>query len=396
MTNSALTDQISILVVDAKYPPDHTGSGLRIHRTYSRIRKQFPVKIYVLTLQNQENSKDFEIYEGVEIYRIKPSRSVVAQFISVGKFFLNNRKLSIDIVHAVGASILVITASICAKLLSKKLIREKTVTLDENSIGVTAKIKRFLNYPRYYHWLKYSYRCADLLIAINSVIKDYYIKLGINEKIIWNRPNPVDINIFKPSENNKRNILRENLGLPNNKIVCLTIGKFEPRKNQNFLVEIAKKLNEKYIFILAGPVSNQYKGYYAELQDSIHKNDLNQRFYIYSGHHKDIVKFIQASNILLVPSTSEGTPNVMLEALCCGLPVVVNENLHLQEYIMNGVNGYNALLNPDNFVQSIEMAEDLSLEYTNSNYIAHTARKSYGSNMLDKEHLKHLISLNHY
>jgi glycosyltransferase involved in cell wall biosynthesis len=44
-----------------------------------------------------------------------------------------------------------------------------------------------------------------------------------------------------------------------------------------------------------------------------------------------VAKFMQAADVLCVPSNDEGVPNVILEAFACGLPVVATQVGGIQE-----------------------------------------------------------------
>jgi len=55
--------------------------------------------------------------------------------------------------------------------------------------------------------------------------------------------------------------------------------------------------------------------------------------------HRDIPKWMNACDVLCLPSLSEGLPNVALEAMACGLPVVASRVGGVPEIVEHGVNG---------------------------------------------------------
>ena len=57
-------------------------------------------------------------------------------------------------------------------------------------------------------------------------------------------------------------------------------------------------------------------------------------------NHEDIPLWIAASDILVLPSLSEGRPNVVLEALSCEVPVVATDVGGIPELVVNGETGY--------------------------------------------------------
>ena len=57
-------------------------------------------------------------------------------------------------------------------------------------------------------------------------------------------------------------------------------------------------------------------------------------------NHEEIPLWISASDILVLPSLSEGRPNVVLEALACEVPVVATDVGGIPELMVDGETGY--------------------------------------------------------
>jgi glycosyltransferase involved in cell wall biosynthesis len=122
---------------------------------------------------------------------------------------------------------------------------------------------------------------------------------------------------------------------------------------------------------------------------------LNKNLY-FMGSITDTRVAYQSSDIFLLTSEHEGTPNVILEAMSCGLPVVSTMVGGVPQLIVDGVNGF--LIDP------------LESEYSYANRLLELAEKSavrkkmgiiiekYGLNNVFKKlsDLYTLITISHY
>ena len=72
--------------------------------------------------------------------------------------------------------------------------------------------------------------------------------------------------------------------------------------------------------------------------------------------HEEVLKYMSLSDVFVLPSLSEGFPNVVLEAMASGLPIVATKVGGLPEIVKNGENGF--LIKPRN---SKELAKKILL-----------------------------------
>jgi glycosyltransferase involved in cell wall biosynthesis len=123
--------------------------------------------------------------------------------------------------------------------------------------------------------------------------------------------NGVDTSVFRPlGEDEDRAAIRARLGLPCSGPVALFVGRFVEKKGLGVLREMAaREPHVTWAFAGAGP-----------LDPASWKLD-NVR--VYSDlRGSGLAELYRAGDVLVLPSTGEGFPLVIQEALACGLPVV--------------------------------------------------------------------------
>jgi glycosyltransferase involved in cell wall biosynthesis len=76
----------------------------------------------------------------------------------------------------------------------------------------------------------------------------------------------------------------------------------------------------------------------AKVQRKIATSGVKDHIQLISGAN-DVRPFLRQGWLLVLPSISEGFPQVIIEAMACGLPVVATDVGGAQEIIEHGVNG---------------------------------------------------------
>ena len=127
--------------------------------------------------------------------------------------------------------------------------------------------------------------------------------------------NGVDTDIFYPVSEKKR--IRQQLGLPLDKIILIWAGAFIPRKDPMCLVHAIQKVSNKNAFFLfcgKGPLL-------AKAKEQL-KNFENVLF---TGYTDQVALYLQASDCYISTSLSEGLPCSILEAEACNLPLILSD-----------------------------------------------------------------------
>jgi teichuronic acid biosynthesis glycosyltransferase TuaC len=176
---------------------------------------------------------------------------------------------------------------------------------------------------------------ADRILSVSEDLKLHIVNLGINENKVIVVPNGVDIEKFKPlKKNNARNLLN----LPVDKKIVLFVGSLRSIKGVDYLIEAAKDfVNTNAELYIVGR-DDGLKRSLVKMVQELKITDFVK--FIGPVNHEDIPLWISASDILVLPSLSEGRPNVVLEAFACEVPVVATDVGGIPELMINGEMGY--------------------------------------------------------
>lgn len=130
---------------------------------------------------------------------------------------------------------------------------------------------------------------------------------------------------------------RRGLGADNaSQIVCL-LGNLTKQKRPDRFVNVVKELVAKNPSVRGwivgdGPLKE-------EVVQQIKQENLENHIKLW-GYQKDVVPYLSASDLLLLPSDTEGLPGVVLEAAFVGVPTVSTEVGGVRECITDGASGY--------------------------------------------------------
>lgn len=129
-------------------------------------------------------------------------------------------------------------------------------------------------------------------------------------------PNGVDLALLD-SASGSRSTLRAQLGVPDGQFLFLGVGRLAPQKDWPTLVDaIARYDGPDAAWVIAGEGDGR-----DALLDQIERQGLGGRVRLL-GLRDDVPQLLGACDGLVLSSTYEGLPNVVLEAMACARPVV--------------------------------------------------------------------------
>ncbi|HZR63926.1 MAG TPA: glycosyltransferase family 4 protein [Terriglobales bacterium] len=158
------------------------------------------------------------------------------------------------------------------------------------------------------------------VIAVSQALKERIVALGIPEHKVRVIGNGVDIDRFHPID---RQEARRQLGLQPEGFVIVAVGSLTEHKGHALLIsalaEISSVHTDLRLYILGeGPLQ-------VDLESLITKSGMKNRVFLAGGkRNEELNLWYNAADLSCLPSSREGWPNVLLESLACGTPVVAS------------------------------------------------------------------------
>jgi glycosyltransferase involved in cell wall biosynthesis len=173
-------------------------------------------------------------------------------------------------------------------------------------------------------------QAADALVADGWAAANLPAVLG---RAVDRLPKGVDSDRFRPEGPDRRQALRLE-----GKRVIVTVARLVPLKNLRLLLDAvaivrARQWDVHLLIVGDGPEANALKQHAAtlDLADAV----------TYVGHvpHADTPPFYRTGDLFALSSNFDNSPNVVLEAMASGLPVVATDVGGVREFVTDGVGG---------------------------------------------------------
>jgi glycosyltransferase involved in cell wall biosynthesis len=190
---------------------------------------------------------------------------------------------------------------------------------------------------RFYEMLdRLCLRRMDRVVCVSQGQAAKVRRAGVADSKIVVIRNAIDTARFEQPDSWYRDRLQVFFPRPPRRIIGAA-GRLSPEKGFRILIEAARPLAERdpdlgFILFGEGPLRKQ-------LERAIAAAGLNERF-ILAGFHADLDQYLPFLDLVVLPSFTEGLPNVVLEALAAAVPVVATAVGGTPELIEDGVNGY--------------------------------------------------------
>src|SRR5262249_32486641 len=133
-------------------------------------------------------------------------------------------------------------------------------------------------------------------------------------------------------------IVRRKYDIPLNRVVIGTVGRLVPIKNHETLLRAADRLiNDGYdvhlLLVGGGPELTSLR------QQAARSTQMVDHVTV-TGVSENVSELLNAMDIFVLPSLSEGMSNTVLEAMACGLPAVISRSGGNIELLEEGRSGF--------------------------------------------------------
>ncbi|MGA9854001.1 MAG: GT4 family glycosyltransferase PelF [Gammaproteobacteria bacterium] len=164
---------------------------------------------------------------------------------------------------------------------------------------------------------------ANKIIFNSTAAARQHERLGFPASKALVIPNGIDCGVYKP-EQRARDSLRSRLGFSADSLVVGIVGRYHPVKDHETFLRAARLVISKVPrarFILVGRDITSDNPTLAGLIDTLGL----KRQVVLLGEREDVPTIMNAMDIYVCSSWAESFPNVVAEAMACGIPCVVTD-----------------------------------------------------------------------
>ncbi|HWE52009.1 MAG TPA: glycosyltransferase family 4 protein [Bryobacteraceae bacterium] len=160
---------------------------------------------------------------------------------------------------------------------------------------------------------RWSLRKPSRLVTVSEAFKRQLLRQGVGEGRISILQNAVNPDWVERVRNADPAAVRRELGLEGRQII-LAVGRMSKEKAHNDLIEAfhAVKANQPRAALVLVGDGPERPGLERLAGEGV----------LFTGQQRDVTRFFAIADVMALPSLTEGSPNVLLEAMACGVPSV--------------------------------------------------------------------------
>ena len=350
------TSAKKFLLVTPHTFPDFSGSGLNAFR-FGRYLVRTGKQVKILSLNRNLTFNRTDLVEQVRILRVLYfNRNLALKIISltwiIPAYLIQIIQHDVILIYGsrmIGYEFIVLAA----KAFGKKVIFQSLLTGIDDPFSIMVRPTGRVGLFRRFVLAKVSF-----YHSINGEFTKQYKKIFPGKTNWIQIPQGIDTGHFHPANAREKKALKENMGLPADRIIILSVGFIIERKRIGLLIDILSDLDIPFQFILVGEQQDSSTHF---LKDELSagrkwiiqaKEKLGDKISIAGSTH-DILKYYQVADLYIHTAVREGLPNTILEAMACGLPVICPKIPGLVDFVLSHNKNCMLAENKLDFIQHI-------------------------------------------
>ena len=190
--------------------------------------------------------------------------------------------------------------------------------------------------PLYTRIDKAAMRAYRRVLCVSPDLVEECAAAGLRRDRLTLLENAIDVDAHRPPTPGERAAARRDLGVPDGRFLVLGVGRLNPEKAFDRLIDAAAALRDRGVdaeLLIAG--------------DGVERDALKRRVDASSdparvrllGYRADVPRLLAAADAFCLSSLREGLPNVVLEAMAGGAAVVATDIAGLPRVVADGGNG---------------------------------------------------------
>ncbi len=218
------------------------------------------------------------------------------------------------------------------------------VEFQKNRYSLRVELKKYLQ--------RLSCQRADRVITPSHFFESIVKAWGLKDEKVVVIYNGIDLEKVKLATREK---LKEQFNLIGKKVI-LTIGRLIRLKRVDQIIQsFAEMENDRCLLLIIGEGPEQKK-----LVELARDLDLKDKVkFLGTKKHDEVLEYLKTADIFVLNSTNEVMPNIVLESLAVGAPVVAPNVGGIPEIIEDGMDGHLFPLKEDNRVELRRAMEQL-------------------------------------
>jgi glycosyltransferase involved in cell wall biosynthesis len=175
---------------------------------------------------------------------------------------------------------------------------------------------------------------SDHIIVTNTLLRRTVTNLGIPADKITVLPMSLRVETFYTDRKTSKRV-RNELGIPANAYLVGYVGRLSPEKNLDTLINAfsslvnsTKRADSRLLLVGDGSEKENLKNRILSLK--------TDNYVVFTGFRYDVPRLLNAFDVFVLPSKTEGSPIALLEAMASGKAIIASNIPAICEVVRNG------------------------------------------------------------